>query len=133
MYITKKSKEFVDISLAFEPNPINGDLTVLKNERAINNSIKNIILTRNGEVPFNYNMGSQVMNYIFDPVDIGTAGLLTLEISRAVKLNEPRVEIIDIMVDPQPDREQFALNLTYKIVGYETTYSYEQILRPTRL
>ena len=29
----KKLKKFVDISLSFEPNPVTGDLTVLKNER----------------------------------------------------------------------------------------------------
>ena len=91
--LSRKQKTYVDISLAFEPSPITADLTVLKNERAINNAIKNIILFIPLEVTFNRNIGSQVTNYLFDVVDEGTAGLLKLEIERAINYNEPRVSL----------------------------------------
>ena len=42
--LRRKNKNFVDISLSFEPNPVTNDITTLKNERAINNSLKNLIL-----------------------------------------------------------------------------------------
>ena len=58
--LTKKDKSYVDISLAFTPSPVTGDLTVITNERAINQSIRNIIMTAPGEVVFNRNFGSQV-------------------------------------------------------------------------
>ena len=129
--LRKRLKNFTDISLAFEPNPITGDLTVLKNERAINNSIKNIILTVPGEVPFDSTMGSQVSDYLFELFDAGTAGLLTLEVERAVKFNEPRAEIECVVVTPQPDQNQFFVAVRYKIVGYEEIFEVSQILTPT--
>jgi hypothetical protein len=127
----KKFNSFTDISLSFEPNAVTKDLTVIKNERAINNSIKNIIMMVPGEVPFQQDIGSQVTNYLFDIIDNGTAGFLTLEIKRTINYNEPRVKLMDVIVQPQPDLNQFVCNITYKIVGYEQTFRVDQILRPT--
>lgn len=129
---SRKLKKFIDISLAFTPNPVTGDLSVLKDERAINNSIKNIVLTIPGEVPFNRDMGSKVNDYLFDLVDDGTAGTLMLEIRRAIAFNEPRAEDVEVYVEAQPDQNQFAVRVEYKIVGYEQVFLFDQILRPTR-
>ena len=114
----KKLKKFVDISLSFEPNPVTGDLTVLKNERAINNAIKNIVMTVPGEMAFNAEYGSRVSDYLFDLFDAGTAGMLNLEIRRAINYNEPRVELVDVLVQAQVDQNQFNVKIEYKIVGY---------------
>ncbi|QIN96926.1 baseplate wedge subunit [Synechococcus phage S-H34] len=129
---SKKLKKFVDISLAFTPNPVTGDLAVLKDERAINNSIKNIVLTIPGEVPFQRDMGSTVTDYLFDLVDEGTAGLLMLEIRRAIAFNEPRAEDVEVFVEAQPHEHQFVVRVQYKIVGYDQVFVFDQILRPTR-
>ena len=128
----KKFNSFEDISLSFEPSVVTKDLTVLKNERAINNSLKNLVMMIPGEVPFQHDIGSQVSNYLFELVDHGTAGILTIEIKRTINYNEPRVKILDVKVEPQPDLHQFVCNITYKIVGYEQTFQVEQILKPTR-
>ena len=128
----KKVNNFIDISLAFEPNAVTGDITTLTNERAINNSLKNIIMMIPGEVPFQHDIGSQVSNYLFELVDDGTAGLLTLEIKRSIKYNEPRVKLMDVVVEAQPDLHQFVCNITYQIIGYEQVFVVEQILKPTR-
>jgi phage baseplate assembly protein W len=129
---SRKLKKFVDISLAFTPNPVTGDLAVLKDERAINNSIKNIVLTIPGEVPFQRDMGSTVTDYLFDLVDESTAGLLMLEIRRAVAFNEPRAEDVEVFVEAQPHEHQFVVRVQYKIVGYDQVFVFDQILRPTR-
>ena len=127
-----KDKTFVDVSLAFEPNPLTDDITLLLDDRAINNSLKNIILTSPGEVPFDHDLGSSVRDYLFDIVDEGTAGLLNIEIERAINFNEPRVDIVKLVVDPRPDSNEFMVTIIYKIVGYERTFTLKQILGPTR-
>ncbi|QIN96637.1 baseplate wedge [Synechococcus phage S-N03] len=130
--VSKKVKKFVDISLAFTPNPVTGDLSVLKDERAINNAIKNIVMTVPGEVPFRWDMGSKVTDYLFDLVDEGTAGLLMLEIRRSIAYNEPRAEVQNVIVEAQPHEHQFAVRVEYKIVGYDQVYTFGHLLRPTR-
>jgi len=130
--LTKKDKSYVDISLAFTPSPVTGDLTVITNERAINQSIRNIIMTAPGEVTFNRNFGSSVSTYLFDFIDDGTAGLIDLEIRRAIGYNEPRVKLNDVVVEAQIDQHQFAVRVDYTITGSEREYSVEYILKPTR-
>ena len=130
--LSKKDKSYVDISLSFEPSPVTGDLTLLKNERAINNAVKNIIMTAPGEVVFNRNFGSTVSTYLFDFVDDGTAGLIDLEIRRSIQYNEPRVELTDVTVQARADQHDFVCRVEYKIVGYEREFIVEHILRPTR-
>ena len=130
--LRKKDKTFVDISLAFEPNPITGDITVLLDARAINNSIKNLILIAPSEVPFDRDIGSSVREYLFDLIDMGTAGLLQMEIERSIKFGEPRVDLQTVIVDPRPDQNNFMVTVYFKIFGYEEVYKFDQILEPTR-
>ena len=130
--LTKKDKSYVDISLAFTPSPVTGDLTVITNERAINQSIRNIIMTAPGEVVFNRNFGSQVSTYLFDFIDQGTAGLIDIEIRRAISYNEPRAELVDLRVEAQPEQHQFMATINYKITGSERQYVVDFILKPTR-
>ena len=130
--LKRRQRTFVDISLSFEPNPITGDLTLLLNERAINNSLKNLVMIMPTEVPFNPDVGSMVRDYLFDVIDLGTSAVLTLEIERTIKFNEPRVELIEVDVDPQPAENHFMVNVTYKIIGYDQIYNFRTILEPTR-
>ena len=130
--LTRKDKTYIDVSLAFEPNPITKDLTVLTDERAINNALKNIMLTSPSEVPFNRDYGSRIRDFLFDVVDLGTAGLVKSEIKRSIKYNEPRVTIIELNVNPRYDQNDFEVLIKYKIVGSEKTFQVEQILQPTR-
>ncbi len=80
------------------------------------------------EVPFDPDVGSLIRDYLFDVVDLGTSAVLTLEIERTIKFNEPRVELIDVDVEPQPDLNQFMVNVTYKIVGYDQIYNFNSIM-----
>lgn len=130
--LSRKVKKFVDISLSFEPNPLTGDLSTITNERAINNSIKNLVLISPNEVPFNRNVGSTVAYLMFDMCDDPTAGLLRDEIERTIKFNEPRVTVEEIFVKAEPESNQFVCTVKYKIVGYDQIFTTTQILTPTR-
>jgi len=130
--LTSKNRTFVDISLTFVPNPLTGDLTTLKDSRAINNSIKNLILINPNEVPFNRDVGSSVSSLLFEMCDDVTAALLEDEVRRTILFNEPRVELEQVLVKAQPEQNNFEMTVKYKIVGTERFYTYNQILTPTR-
>ena len=129
---SRKVTKLTDISLSFEPNPITGDISVLTNERSINNAIKNIVMFAPLEVPFQRNIGSQVSTFLFDFVDQGTAGMLNIEITRAIEYNEPRVEDVIVTVDARDDQNAFEVHIEYKIIGWDQTYVFDHILEPTR-
>ena len=113
------SKSFKDISMSFKYNPLSGDLIGLKNENAIARSVRNIILTNPGEKIFDPNFGSNVSNILFETVDDITAVSIQDEIENSLKNYEPRVEILNVLVDPDYDNNQFDVTISYKIVGVD--------------
>ena len=130
--LRRKDKTFKDISLTFNPSPINGDLTTISDDRAINNSIKNLCLIKPNEVPFQRDIGSNVTALLFEFNDVFTAEVIEQEIRRAINFNEPRVELQEVRVDNKAETYEFIATVKYKIVGRETVFTVQQILTPSR-
>jgi hypothetical protein len=127
------SRAFKDISLSFEPHPVTKDLPILKNERAIARSVRNIVETIPTEKFFNPDFGSDVYKSLFDFVDFGTASIIQDQIKTSVKNFEPRVDNVRVEVDPKPDENEFEVIVIYDIVGQEfPTQEYSFILEATR-
>ena len=113
------SKSFKDLSMSFKFNPLSGDLIDLKNENAIARAVRNIVLTSPGEKLFNPEFGSSISEILFENVDDITAISIQDEISSSLKNYEPRVELINVDVDPNFDQNQFDVRITYRIVGVD--------------
>lgn len=133
MAIQRISRAFKDISLSFEPHPITGDLPILKNENAIRRSVRNIVETIPSEKFFNSIFGSDVRNLLFELIDFGTAGVVQDQILVALDNFEPRIENVQVTVNPYPDLNAFDVNVIYDIVGQEfPTQQYNFLLEATR-
>ena len=63
------SRGFKDLAVSFNSNPSTGDFGVVKNENAIKQSVRNLILTMFGERPFQPSIGSRVKMLLFEPWD----------------------------------------------------------------
>ena len=131
--IERISRSFKDISLSFQPHPVTGDLPVLKNERAINASIKNIVQTIPGEKFFNSFFGSEARSQLFEQFDVTTTLELEQQITDSVNRYEPRVNNLKVEVSARPDRNELGVTVTYTIVGQEfPSQKYSFILEATR-
>ena len=117
MAIQRISRSFKDISLSFSPHPVTKDLPILKNENAIVRSVRNLVQTIPTERFFNSNIGSDVQDTLFGFVDYGTASLIEDQIITTVTNFEPRVENIQVEVDPQQDNNSFGVIVKFDIVG----------------
>ena len=127
------SKSFKDISMSFKFNPLSGDLITLKNENAIARAVRNIVLTTPGEKFFDPDFGSSISEILFENVDDITAVSIRDEIRSSLSNYEPRVELIDVKVDPNFDENQFDVIITYRIVGVDIPPSQlEFALLPSR-
>ena len=127
------SKSFKDISMSFKFNPLSGDLITLKNENAIARAVRNIVLTTPGEKFFDPDFGSSVGEILFENVDDITAVSIEDEIKSSLKNYEPRVELIDVNVEPNFDENQFDVTISYRIVGIDIPPSQlEFALLPSR-
>ena len=127
------SKSFKDVSMSFKFNPLSGDLIALKNENAIARAVRNIVLTTPGEKFFDPDFGSSVSEILFENVDDITAISIEDEIKSSLNNYEPRVELINVTVDPNFDANQFDVRITYRIVGIDIPPSeLEFALLPSR-
>ena len=134
MATTRISRSFKDISLYFEnPHPVTNDLAVLKNERAITRSVRNIVETIPTEKFFNSLFGSDVYRSLFDFVDFGTATIIQDQIKTSLQNFEPRINNVRVEVDPRPDDNNFEVTVILDIIGQEfPTQEFSFILEATR-
>ena len=119
MPVQRRSQGFLDLSASWQNNPLSNDLIGLKNENAIARSVRNLILTTQGERPFQPVLGSNVNNLLFDNMDKLTASALKDEIRNTIENYEPRVELEDIIVDPNFENNEFNVTIQYYIVGID--------------
>ena len=128
----KKSRIFKDISLSFKPNPVTGDLNVLKNERAITRSVRNLVQTGMNE-RFYSDVGTDITDSLFNFVDEATGGVIAQQIIDTLAIFEPRVANTTVAAYPRPDDNSFEVTIAYEIVGLEVPrQEYSFILEATR-
>ncbi|MBJ23065.1 MAG: hypothetical protein CMB64_00190 [Euryarchaeota archaeon] len=133
MPVQRVSKGFKDISMSFKYNPLSGDLIALKNENAIARSVRNIVLTTPGEKLHDPDYGSNISFILFENVDEVSAVAIRDEIQSSLKNYEPRIELIDVAVEPDYDNNQFDCTINYNIVGIDMPpHQLEFALLPTR-
>ena len=133
MPVQRISRGFKDLSASFQTNPLSNDLIALKNESAIARSVRNLVLTGQGERPFQPVLGTGVSRLLFEIMDKLTASSIRSEIRTTIENYEPRVEINEILVEPDFEGNAFHVTLQYFIIGIdvpeqELTFA----LEPTR-
>jgi phage baseplate assembly protein W len=119
MPIERVSKQFKDISMSMQVNPLTYDLIDIKNQTAISRSIRNLVLTSPGERFFNQTLGSKVYQSLFGNLDDISASIIESEIENTITNYEPRVKIISVDVSPNYDQYEFNVTIRYYIVGID--------------
>ena len=137
MAITRISRAFKDISLSFKRHPVTNDIGVLKNADAIKRSVRNLVQTIPSERFFNSTLGSDVRDSLFENspgfVDFGTASIIERQIQTTIENFEPRIDNLEVNVDPRPDTNEFEVNVIFDINGQEfPEQEFSFILKATR-
>ena len=113
----KRSRRFDDVNISLPINPFTKDIYSVKNENAIKQSIKNLVLTVPGEKPFQPLVGSRVNELLFEPLDPFIADSIKDEIINTIKQHEPRVDLQKVDVQPIYTQNRVNISVQYKIVG----------------
>ena len=137
MAITRISRAFKDISLSFKRHPVTNDIGVLKNADAIKRSVRNLVQTIPSERFFNSTLGSDVNNSLFgiSPafIDFGTAAIIEKQIQTTIENFEPRIDNLQIDVNPKSDTNEFEINVIFTIIGQSfPQQEFTFILKATR-
>ena len=126
-------RKFKDISMSFESNPLNDDLISLSDTSAIARSLRNIVFTQPGEKFFNPDFGSRISESLFENVDEVSALAIEDEIKSSIVNFEPRVNLLNTNVVPNPDDNEMNVTIEYEITGIDIPpQQLEFVLLPTR-
>ena len=133
MAVQRTSQSFKDISLSFKPHPVTKDLPILKNERAIVRSVRNLVETIPTERFFNSNLGTDIRASLFENFYPTLTKVIEDQINETVMVYEPRVENLTAQVDEYVDSNAFNVTIVFDIRGLAVpTQSFSFLLEPTR-
>ena len=109
------SRSYRDLSFTFKMNPLRKDLNILKDENAIKRSLLNLFSYRKGETFFNPTFGSAIPDLLFEPFDFATAGALKSEVNNLITTYEPRVNLLEVLVDLNYEENSYDIQIVYTI------------------
>ncbi len=133
MAVQRTSQAFKDISLSFKPHPVTKDLPILKNERAIVRSVRNLVETIPSERFFNSNLGTDIRASLFENYYPTLTKVIEDQIDETISVYEPRVENLRAEVDPYIDSNAFNVTIHFDIKGLTIpTQAFSFLLEPTR-
>lgn len=130
--MARNTNVFTDIDLNFTAHPVTGDVVRRTNENAIKQSVKNLLLTRNFERPFHSEIGSPIRQLLFDLPGPMFAMSLRRAIIDVINNFEPRVNVIDVVVNDQSDSNSVYVTLIFNIVNTSTPITLDLALERTR-
>ncbi len=76
-----------------------------------------ILSTNPGERPMRPEFGCPLADHVFAPADATTAGLVGHEVVRALNRWEPRVEVVNVEVTPDPVESTLWIDIAYRVRG----------------
>ncbi len=115
--IKVRKTKFVDLDLNFLRHPITSDVSKRIDNNAISTAIKNLIMTKTYDRPFHPEISSQVADMLFENMTKSTMVNMERAIRYVLENFEPRIEVVDVIVDQQQDNNHLYIEIHYRIIG----------------
>lgn len=104
-----------DLDLSFDISP-KGNLYKKTSVAAVKQSIRKLLLTNRGDIPFQPLLGADLNRLLFElSTDLDEDDIETI-ITETIRRYEPRVGKLKIDVDFQPDANAITLFITFQII-----------------
>tara|TARA_B100000579_G_scaffold425281_1_gene430792 strand:+ start:840 stop:1220 length:381 start_codon:yes stop_codon:yes gene_type:complete len=125
------AKRTINIAFPFEQSAV-GDFLLMNatTEKAIKSDLVHLLLTRKGDRLYNPEFGSGLYDYIFEQIDETTLADVKRDLEVRIKRYIPNLTVDEIIVTPDPDKNQMKINFEYTITqdAFEESDSIEIIL-----
>ncbi len=91
-----------------------GSFQLSHGTRNLEEAISIILRTRLGERVYRPNFGSRLSELAFEPMNTETLSLIRLYVREAIELWEPRIDLINILTEPDPSTGQVNITIVYQ-------------------
>ncbi len=112
--------KFSDIDLDFTKNPISGDINIVTDDTAIKRSVRNLVLTSRLERLMQPDVECRITDQIFENISPLTEVRIEQAIRHTLKTYEPRIEVLDILIDAQEERNYVGVTVAFRIKNTQT-------------
>jgi hypothetical protein len=105
-----------------------GRINLARGERDIEEAMRLVLLTPKGQRPMRPDFGCQIHELIFAPNDATTAGLAVYYVEEALAMWEPRIEVLNVQANPDPQQtERLLIEIEYRV---KATYDRRALVFP---
>lgn len=130
--IVSKKKAHRDLDLSLKIHPIRKDIIPLKDDAAVKNAVKNLLITNFYERPFGDDKGANLRGLLFEPVGVITNIELRDNIRFVLKKYEPRIRVNNIDIIDIFDTNQYRIEVNFTIKQSNQNALVEIVLRRLR-
>ena len=128
----RSNRTYSDLNLNFTRNPATSDVARLTDVEAVKRSVRNLILTNRFEKPFHPEIGSSVRDLLFETINPLTAVLLQDRIEEVIINFEPRVNINQIIVQDDIERNQYKVTMSFYVLNRPEPVTITEFLQRLR-
>ena len=121
-----RNLKYTDNHRDFIPS-LKGDISIVQDQKQIEQQITGIILTKKGECPLDPEFGCNLPDALFENMDSGTTYIIQQSIQEAILKYEPRVQNVTVNTEAKYDTNSVLVTITYfiKNVNESQTLEYE--------
>ena len=116
----------------FAKTPVGEQLGRVTNEHAVNQSLRNIIMTNFGERLFQPYIGSNILSSLFELNDAQDLNDVEFYIENTIKNNERRVNLLGVDVSVGDNENEVKISIVYNTINSPEQITFEYILRRVR-
>lgn len=121
---------YTDFFNDFTPHPDTHDLAMKTDSRAIQQSLRNLVLTNSYERPYQSQIGGNLRRLLFAEVSVQIADSLKKRLQELIKNHEPRIVPREIVVTPDSKGRSYHCTISYyELNNPEPTAFYIQLNR----
>lgn len=106
---------YLDISKSGKDYTGKKDVSILTNEQALLESVKNILITEPGERVMNPTFGCPLSKFLFEPINPITTVSIESAITNSIRMFEERVDKLNINISESPDTNTIDITVLFNM------------------
>ena len=113
----RNSRSFRDLDLDFSRNAVTNDVNIVEDVVAVKRALRNLIQTNFYERPFQPELGCGIRELLFENFTPMTKVFLERKIEEVIVNYEPRVNLQNVAVDDDQDKNRLVVDIYFYVVG----------------
>ena len=130
--VALSTRTFRDLDLNFTRHPATNDVATRIGDQAIIRSLRNLVNMANYDKPFHPEVGGVIRQLLFENVNAMAAQNIKTAVKDVINNFEPRVSLIDVVVQAQEDMNRYDVSISFYIVNQATPTTINVFLERVR-